>query len=119
MTATGSLRFETVFEALSGPVAYEGYGGPQSRRSPLQIGRRPPNQRHVPHFPLLGGCLAVQVKVRSLDAENFLARRDMSDDVEHHRCSAQRRRAERQREHRAQMILELAGLRAPDCPWSE
>jgi hypothetical protein len=54
--------------------------------------------------------------VRTGDREETLERRKRADEVDHHTRAAGRRRAEREPEDRAEMVLELTRLRAVDRP---
>ena len=64
----------------------------------------------------VAGCFAVVVQMRARDREHRGGVGHSADAVHHRTRTARRGRAERQTEHRAQVVLELAGVRAFDGP---
>ena len=74
------------------------------------------DERHVTKLSSRARSLPVQVHVRAGDAEQVFERRSITDEVEHDRLAERLRRAERESENSANVILELARHRAVDRP---
>ena len=74
------------------------------------------DDRHVPELAAGPRGLAVVVEVRTGHRQHRAPVGERADAVHHHARAARRRRAEGEPQHRAEMVLELARLRAFDRP---
>src|SRR5690606_4565618 len=91
-------------------------GGSERVEAGVERGWIGGDDRDVAELSARARALAVEVQVRAGHGEDALGVGQRADDVDHRALSAGRGRAERRAGERAQVVLELARLRALDRP---